>query len=164
MRQSTAHETQRDGTNGAGAIRWRWEVAGTSAQPWGLEQRGRKIRRGRQHQRRVFLPRARREQHDGTWFVDHLDLSRENGRIAFLFVLFPTGDLFAQAAGMGAVEGPLHRLDKRGALRVLHEHRSPRDGLQHEPVRAAAHEECEHEQEPAGFMKKRVQGADDVRS
>lgn len=104
------------------------------------------------------MRRAGRMEHDGAWLVDALDLSGEKRRIAFLFVRLSPGDLLAQAAGVGAVEGPLHGLDQRGTLRVLHEHRGPRDGLQDEPVRTAAREERDDEQEPSGFMENRVQG------
>lgn len=57
-------------------------------------------------------------------------------RVGFLFGLFAFSDVFAERAGVFTVEGLAHRLGHVAVAKIIREHRSPRDGLEHRPMAA----------------------------
>jgi hypothetical protein len=67
-------------------------------------------------------------------------LLRWRSLFPLLFLLPAVADLEAERAGMLAIEGLGHGIAPRLALGKVHQHASPRHGLEHEPI-AAAHDE-----------------------
>ena len=62
----------------------------------------------------------------------HLEIKR----VGFLFRLLARGNLFAERAGMVAVEGLADGLGHTVGAEIFREHRRPRDGLKYRPMAA----------------------------
>ncbi len=68
--------------------------------------------------------------------ADQVGFDRHELLAAFFLRMPRGGDVFAEVARMASIEGLRDSFRQRDALRVLHNHAPPRDGLQDNPMRA----------------------------
>jgi len=96
-------------------------------------------------------PKTRRRNQIGTFFGRRkFKLLHLCCEFPFLFGFFPSGNRFAQAARMFAVECLLYRLREGRTADVLREHPRPRNGLKQGPMRPRR---CEHSQDHQRIAK-----------
>ena len=87
------------------------------------------------HCRKIIFakPNGRRAQRFHILMKKH-DLTGNKRGVVLFFMFAPFFHFATQSAGMSAIKSFLHGFPKRCALRAGDEHRSPSDGLQHEPL------------------------------
>ena len=81
------------------------------------------------------IPTAR-QQRNRARGADQVGFYHHRLRVAFLLRMLRRGDALTELTRVIAIERFCECFRQRRMLRVLHDHRSPRDRLQHDPVRA----------------------------
>jgi hypothetical protein len=116
-----------------------------------LDQLGTRRRSGRRmrQERGVHRQPGKREinvawqQDNPSRRADQIGLGCHRLLVAFFLRMPGCGDVFAKVARMVAIEGLRYGLCQGNTLRVLHNHRSPGDGLQDSPMRADRQAQCQ---------------------
>ena len=95
----------------------------------------RQLRRGHLHSGKQEISGAR-QQGNPARGADQVGLERHGLRVVFFLGTLGSGDPFAKVARMIAVESLGDGLGKASLLRIPRNHRSPGNGLEHDPMRA----------------------------
>ena len=100
--------------------------------------------------RRVRKPEVRRRgEHKNRAAVGEFEFLQLHWKLSFLFRLLAGRDLFAERAGMPAVERALHSLSEGGGAQIIRQHSRPRDGLQHGPMCTGSRQQRDDQQDVA---------------
>ena len=105
----------------------------------------------------------RPKQSDRAFCADEIDLRREKLEARFLFGRFSPVHDVTERTGMHAVERSGNRVTQRHLLRVVDDHRCPRNGLQRQPLQPDCATKCENRNGTTNATKHTTRLASDRR-